>query len=218
MDASALDRNDPGQAGGLGVTPMASTMTTEAPPQGGASAAIPSEAFWTCTTREGSNWDSYMDAVQVGTVVRMKGDTMYLGKVWLGTWNRVTLEAFFAPCDWNAMARQAVSDLAQTASDLVHDEIDLRVPVSDRVTFPDHYGRFKIEPIYFAAENKLDFFQSNVVKYVCRHDAKNGDEDLAKAIRYLVMYRRFLLGDPDWATSAPQIEAAFKELLPDASR
>jgi hypothetical protein len=68
----------------------------------------------------------------------------------------------------------------------------------DNVTLPDHYARFKIEPITFICENKLDFFQGNIVKYVCRHDAKNGIEDLKKAKRYLEMYIKYLQDDPTW--------------------
>lgn len=50
---------------------------------------------------------------------------------------------------------------------------------------PDHYARFKIEPIDFIEKNNLGFSAGNVVKYVCRYDAKNGIEDLKKAKRYL---------------------------------
>lgn len=69
---------------------------------------------------------------------------------------------------------------------------------SDMVNLPPHYARFPIEPIRFIAENKLDWFQGNIVKYVLRHDAKNGMEDIAKVIRYAAMYKLFLLKDPDW--------------------
>lgn len=68
----------------------------------------------------------------------------------------------------------------------------------DKVVLPDHYARFKIEPITFICENKLDFFQGNIVKYVCRHDAKNGIEDLRKAKRYLEMYIKYLQDDSTW--------------------
>ena len=50
---------------------------------------------------------------------------------------------------------------------------------------PGHYSRFKIQPLDFIAENNLDFLQGNVIKYVCRYDAKNGLEDLHKARVYL---------------------------------
>ena len=54
----------------------------------------------------------------------------------------------------------------------------------DAIT-PHHYTRFTIQPITFISENHLDFLTGNVIKYVCRHDAKNGLEDLMKARRYL---------------------------------
>lgn len=50
---------------------------------------------------------------------------------------------------------------------------------------PAHYSRFKIQPIEFIVANALDFLAGNVIKYVCRHDAKNGLEDLKKARSYL---------------------------------
>lgn len=68
----------------------------------------------------------------------------------------------------------------------------------DMVNLPMHYARFKIEPIRFIGENKLDWFQGNIVKYVVRHDAKNGSEDIRKVIRYANMYLLYLAGDPDW--------------------
>lgn len=68
----------------------------------------------------------------------------------------------------------------------------------DQIVMPPHYAQFKIEPSHFIAENGLDWFQGNVVKYVCRHRLKDGLQDIAKAIRYLQMYEKFLAGDPDW--------------------
>lgn len=50
---------------------------------------------------------------------------------------------------------------------------------------PQHYSRWKIEPWDFIAANKLDFLTGNVIKYVMRHDGKNGLEDLQKARVYL---------------------------------
>lgn len=68
----------------------------------------------------------------------------------------------------------------------------------DNVVLPEHYARFKIEPIHFIGENKLNFFQGNIIKYVLRYDAKNGLEDIKKAERYCQMFRAYLEGDPDW--------------------
>lgn len=58
-------------------------------------------------------------------------------------------------------------------------------PASDAVFRPAHYARWAIEPITFISANNLDFLTGNVIKYVMRHDAKNGLEDLRKAARYL---------------------------------
>lgn len=48
----------------------------------------------------------------------------------------------------------------------------------------NHYKRFKIQPIEFITKNKLSFIQGNIIKYVCRFDKKNGNEDIDKAIHY----------------------------------
>lgn len=58
---------------------------------------------------------------------------------------------------------------------------------SDPVILPNHYTRYKIEPIRFIRENDLPFWMGNVVKYVLRADAKDGLQDLKKARRYLDM-------------------------------
>ena len=47
-----------------------------------------------------------------------------------------------------------------------------------------HYKDFKIQPIEFITQNKLSFIQGNIIKYVCRFDKKNGNEDIDKAIHY----------------------------------
>lgn len=70
---------------------------------------------------------------------------------------------------------------------------------TDVVHLPHHYARFKIEPVRFIVENfGPSFLIGNIIKYVMRFDAKNGDEDLAKAARYLQMLREFLKGNKDW--------------------
>jgi len=48
----------------------------------------------------------------------------------------------------------------------------------------NHYKNFKIQPIEFITKNKLSFIQGNIIKYVCRFDKKNGNEDIDKAIHY----------------------------------
>jgi Protein of unknwon function (DUF3310) len=70
----------------------------------------------------------------------------------------------------------------------------------DAVNLPDHYKVFKIEPIHFCQENKLDPLQTAIVKYVVRYPMKNGVEDLFKARRCLDMLVANVQGDPDWWT------------------
>lgn len=84
-----------------------------------------------------------------------------------------------------------------TAANVLH-YVERAVDSGDMVNLPQHYARFKIEPIRFIGENGLDWFQGNIVKYTLRHDAKNGLEDLKKARRYVDMYIAFKAGDPDW--------------------
>lgn len=56
---------------------------------------------------------------------------------------------------------------------------------SDTQIGGDHYASMPIQPIEFIAKNNLDYFQGNVIKYVCRHASKNGKEDLLKAKHYI---------------------------------
>lgn len=53
-------------------------------------------------------------------------------------------------------------------------------------TRPDYYkGNGKIEVWDFIASQNLNFFEGNIIKYVCRYKNKNGLEDLKKARTYL---------------------------------
>lgn len=79
--------------------------------------------------------------------------------------------------------------------------MDRRLPVKDMVVLPGHYARYRIEPINFIVENELDFCRGNAVKYILRCDAKDGEQDLDKAIRYMEMYRqRHFRMNPNWWT------------------
>ena len=48
----------------------------------------------------------------------------------------------------------------------------------------DHYKKKGIQPIEYGLVNNLSFPQVNVVKYITRHEDKNGLDDLAKSIHY----------------------------------
>lgn len=49
----------------------------------------------------------------------------------------------------------------------------------------NHYKSLPIQPIEFITQNNIGFIEGNVIKYVCRHQSKNGAEDIKKAIHYL---------------------------------
>ena len=55
---------------------------------------------------------------------------------------------------------------------------------TDRQIGGKHYKNFKIQPIEFITANKLNFIQGCVIKYICRYNKKNGNEDLDKVIHY----------------------------------
>jgi hypothetical protein len=49
----------------------------------------------------------------------------------------------------------------------------------------DHYRTKAIQPWDYIAQNKLGYFEGNIVKYVSRWRDKGGVEDLRKARHYL---------------------------------
>ena len=86
--------------------------------------------------------------------------------------------------------------------ELRHDEVMKARKQSEeyvRPTFEEEYTGEKpkqvggnhyimpIEPIDYIVKNGLGYREGNVVKYVSRHQKKNGAEDIKKAIHYLEM-------------------------------
>jgi len=59
----------------------------------------------------------------------------------------------------------------------------------------DHYKKMKIQTTEFCMANGLDHCQSNIIKYVCRHQDKGGAIDLDKAMHYLQILKEFYYGD-----------------------
>lgn len=49
----------------------------------------------------------------------------------------------------------------------------------------NHYKSFAIQPGEFIYRNGLGWHEGNAIKYICRHKAKNGRQDIQKAIHYL---------------------------------
>ena len=60
--------------------------------------------------------------------------------------------------------------------------------MSNKVEHPKHYNVGKIEVWDFIADQKLDFYEGNIVKYICRWKTKNGVEDLLKVKEYIDKY------------------------------
>lgn len=58
-----------------------------------------------------------------------------------------------------------------------------------------HYKNFKIQPAEFCAVNGVQFLEGNVIKYVMRHEFKNGLQDIEKAIHYLELIKQIKYGE-----------------------
>jgi len=50
---------------------------------------------------------------------------------------------------------------------------------------PKHYQQGSIETIEYILDQKMNYLEGNVVKYISRYKMKNGLEDLQKASWYL---------------------------------
>jgi Protein of unknwon function (DUF3310) len=58
----------------------------------------------------------------------------------------------------------------------------------------NHYANMKIQPVEFITANNLTFLEGNVVKYISRHHAKNGADDVKKAIHYCELILKTVYG------------------------
>ena len=54
---------------------------------------------------------------------------------------------------------------------------------------PTYYAKYPIDPWTFCIKNKLTLDVGSVIKYVVRHQDKNGVEDLNKAIKCIEMMK-----------------------------
>ena len=62
----------------------------------------------------------------------------------------------------------------------------IRVSVGASPVNPSHYATHKVAPIDLIREYNLNFCLGNVIKYVARHEEKDGRADLCKALWYLL--------------------------------
>ena len=58
-----------------------------------------------------------------------------------------------------------------------------------------HYKDLAIQPVEYITKNRLDYLSGNVIKYVTRHAAKGGREDLEKAKHYIDLMLELNYGD-----------------------
>ena len=71
----------------------------------------------------------------------------------------------------------------------------------DEIAAPKHYTRYRIEPYEFIAQNNLEFWRGNIIKYVMRagHKGERWEDevkDLKKARQYIEMRIRDIEGEP----------------------
>jgi len=57
-------------------------------------------------------------------------------------------------------------------------------PVTDKQIGGDHYKNMNITPTEYIEANNIPWSEGNVIKYISRHNAKNGRQDVEKAIHY----------------------------------
>ena len=55
---------------------------------------------------------------------------------------------------------------------------------TDKQIAGSHYKNLKIQPVEFCQKNELNYCESAIIKYVCRHRNKNAAEDIQKVIHY----------------------------------
>ena len=65
----------------------------------------------------------------------------------------------------------------------------------DKQTGGNHYKNLVIQPMEYALKNKLNYAQSNAIKYITRYTAKNGLEDLKKAIHCIELLIEYEYGN-----------------------
>jgi hypothetical protein len=66
--------------------------------------------------------------------------------------------------------------------------------MSDTQIGGSHY-QVAIQPIEYIYKNNLGYFEGNVVKYITRHQNKNGAEDIRKAKQYCDFILKYIYGE-----------------------
>lgn len=113
---------------------------------------------------------------EVVTVARNDGDPLY---PWdLSNGNSVSgsgRASLIAGCVGDLV--ELLADEPAVPADNTHSALAIQVGGT-------HYKDFAIQPVEYIHANKLGFCEGNVVKYITRHAAKNGADDIRKVIHY----------------------------------
>ena len=80
-----------------------------------------------------------------------------------------------------------------TTTDLLVTKDNTPVPSAMQVG-GNHYADMEIQPSEFNFVNGLNWCEGNAIKYICRHHAKGGPQDIDKAIHYLQLLKEWQYG------------------------
>lgn len=67
----------------------------------------------------------------------------------------------------------------------------------DRQVGGSHYKDLGIQPIEYVMANNMDYCEANIVKYITRHHAKGGAEDVRKVIHYAELLLQLKYGETE---------------------
>lgn len=74
------------------------------------------------------------------------------------------------------------------------DKVSGKAPL-ERQVGGDHYKNLSIQPIEYVMANGMDYCEANIVKYITRHHAKGGAEDVRKVIHYAELLLQLKYGE-----------------------
>lgn len=95
---------------------------------------------------------------------------------------------FYVPGEMPGVCMDCVIAAAHGSEELPNYQPKTEAPMStqhDPVSHPAHYTQGNIEVIDFITDQKMNYLEGNIIKYVSRYKFKNGIEDLRKARFYL---------------------------------
>jgi len=80
------------------------------------------------------------------------------------------------------------------------------------VVNPEHYTKYRIQPVDVIDDWSLDFYLGNVVKYIARYRDKGGVEDLRKACWYLDRFISLQAKQQEGVTVLPSHNVSISKL------